>query len=141
MIRPAALLALTVAALLGRLVFDLAPHAPELVLAAGQPTECVSAAEIVADHVLYVNGLVRYPLCSPGVLRFTLSGTAALRRGAHAHVTVGPNVHWDGEVIEARHFTVPLDAPTWITISFLNDRREGAEDRNLWISDLGFETY
>jgi hypothetical protein len=141
MIRPAALLVLTVAALLGRQVFDRALHAPELVLTAGPPTECVSAAEIVADQVLYVNGMVRLPLCSPGVLRFTLSGTAVHGQGAHAHVTVGPEVHWDGEVIEARHFAVPLNAPAWITISFLNDRREGPDDRNLWISDLGFEAY
>ena len=79
--------------------------------------------------------------CAPsaGVLSLTLRGTVAENVGSRAVLVHGFERLLDVELRdEERAFMLDVPASGQLLLAFVNDRYVPPEDRNLWVSGLGF---
>ena len=135
-------------------VAPLVPAAPQVCQSGRLHPGNTFSRRVVADHVewsgdpgafpggldatFWSSGLLRFAVCGPGTLSFTVSGTAAQGQDAVLNVALGPAQLLGTPARLPRAFHLRISGPGWLSIGFANDLYRPPEDRNLFLRRLTF---
>lgn len=94
--------------------------------------------DLTSEHVLATSDVLRACLAGPGVLALRLRGSEVAGIGAYAVVALGLENLWEGFVTDPVDLRLDVPRGGTVLLTFVNDRYEPPEDRNLWVSDVAF---